>query len=81
MIPLALYCLFQSKWGKISFLWLVYLQSYAVCLTFHLIYTHWVISRMILLSGDVETNPGPDRIRRGKVIYFVGFRGTKFLLR
>ena len=61
-IPLALYCLFRSKWGKISFLWLAYLQSYAVCLTFHLIHTHWVTSRMILLSGDVETNPGPDTL-------------------
>ena len=61
-IPLALYCLFRSKWGKISFLWLVYLQSYAVCLTFHMIHTHWVTSRMILLCGDVETNPGPDTL-------------------
>ena len=61
-IPLALYSLFQSKWSNISVLWLVCLQSCAVCLTFHLIHTHWVISRMILLSGHVEPNPGPDTL-------------------
>ena len=61
-IPLALYYLFQSKWSKLSVHWLVYLQSYAVCLTFHLIHTHWMISRMILLGGDVEPNPGPDTL-------------------
>ena len=61
-IPVAFYCLFRSKWGKISFLWLVYLQTYAVCLTLHLIHTHWVILRMLMLSGDVEPNSGPDTL-------------------
>ena len=33
----------------------------AVCMTCDIIYTQWVFRR-ILLSGDIETNPGPDTL-------------------
>ena len=41
----------------------MYVQSYAVCIAFNLLYSQWVISRFILLSGDVELNPGPETLK------------------
>ena len=62
-IPFALNSLFRSKFGTIKYLFLVYIQSYAVCIAFNLLYSQWVMTRLILLSGDVEPNPGPDTLK------------------
>ena len=62
-IPFALNSLFRSKCSTIKYLFLVYVQSYAVCIAFNLLYSQWVISRFILLSGDVELNPGPETLK------------------
>ena len=58
-IPFALGSLFGSKYGTIKYLLLAYIHLYAICIACNLLYSRWVISRMILLSGDVEPNPGP----------------------
>ena len=58
-IPFALNSLFRSKYRTIKYLFLAYSHSYAVCIACNLLYSQWVISRMISLSGDVEPNPGP----------------------
>ena len=62
-IPFALNSLFRSKCRTIKYLFLVYIQFCAVCIAFNLLYSQWVISRFILLSGDVEVNPGPDTLK------------------
>ena len=58
-IPFALNSLFRSKYRTIKYLFLAYFHLYAICIACNLLYSQWVISRMILLSGDVEPNPGP----------------------
>ena len=62
-IPFALNSLFRSKRSTTNYLFLVYVQSYAVCIAFNLLYSQWVISTFILLSGDVELNPGPETLK------------------
>ena len=62
-IPFASNSLFRSKCSTIKYLFIVYVQSYAVCIAFNLLYSQWVISRFILLSGDVELNPGPETLK------------------
>ncbi len=42
---------------KVVFL---YCYGYVVCAFLYMHYTQWVIFKSILLSGDVEENPGPD---------------------
>ena len=58
-IPFALNSLFRSKYRTIKYLFLAYFHLYAICIACNLLYSQWVTSRMILLSGDVEPNPGP----------------------
>ena len=31
-------------------------------MTGHILHTKWFVSRTVLLSGDVETNPGPETL-------------------
>ena len=42
---------------KIVFL---YFHGYLVCAFLYMHYTQWITFKSILLSGDVEENPGPD---------------------
>ena len=61
-VSLALYGLFSSKFRTIRYISLVYVHSYAVCFAIDMLYRQWKISRIILLSGDVEINPGPNTL-------------------
>ena len=40
---------------------LIYCNSYAAFLTCYMLYLQWTIHKHILLSVDIEKNPGPDR--------------------
>ena len=53
----------RSKHSKINYFSLLYLQSYAACLAIDVLYFQWVVARLILLSCDVEPNPGPDTFK------------------
>ena len=53
----------RSKHSKITYFSLLYLQSYAACPAIDVLYFQWVVPRLILLSCDVEPNPGPDTFK------------------
>ena len=53
----------RSKHSKINYVSLLYLQSYAACLAIDMLYFQWMVPRLILLSCDVEPNPGPDTFK------------------
>ena len=40
---------------------LIYCNSYAAFLTCYMLYLQWTIYKHVLLSVDIEKNPGPDR--------------------
>ena len=40
----------------------MYSYFYIGCITCHTFYAQWLVFRTILLSGDIETNPGPDML-------------------
>ena len=48
-----------SKWKRARKIVLTYVYFNAVCLTCHTLCLQWHMYRSILLSGGVETNPGP----------------------
>ena len=63
-MPLGFIYLFGLARHRYSFIKetvFVYAYFYAVCMTCYIIYTQWGFRR-ILVSGDVETNPGPDTL-------------------
>ena len=39
-----------------------YAYFYTACVVYYTLHIQWLVSRTILLSGDVETNPGPDTL-------------------
>ena len=39
-----------------------YAYFYTGCVTFYTLHTQWLVFRTILLSGDVEINPGPETL-------------------
>ena len=43
----------------------LYMHFYIGCITCYKLLTKWVVFRTILLSGDVELNPGPDALDFG----------------
>ena len=48
------------KWKRSRQLVFTYIYFNAICLTGHALYMQWLTHRSILLSGDVEINPGPS---------------------
>ena len=61
-IPPGIAGLFRHKYhsGK-QFLFL-YTYIYTGCMTCNILHTQWLVFRTILLSGDVETNPGSETL-------------------
>ena len=57
-IPFVLLSL--HKWKRSRQLVFSYIYFNAICLTSHTLYVQWLTHRSILLSGDVESNPGPS---------------------
>ena len=60
-IPLAVNGLIRCKRFAVKKLLFGYAYFYIVCMTCYTLHTHWVFGA-ILLSGDVETNPGPETL-------------------
>ena len=61
-IPFAiigLICFKNSAARRFLFL---YSYFYIGCLTCYTLHAQWLVFRMVLLSGDTETNPGPDTL-------------------
>ena len=48
------------KRTSLKFLLLRYAYFYAICLVCYTLHLHWTTHKAIMMSGDVETNPGPD---------------------
>ena len=60
-IPLVVKGLIRYKRFAVKKLLFGYAYFYIVCMVGYTLHSHWVF-RAILLSGDVETNPGPDTL-------------------
>ena len=60
-IPLAVGSLIRYKHVAVSKLLFGYAYFYIVCMTCYTLQLHWAF-RAILLSGDIETNPGPETL-------------------
>ena len=61
-IPLGIAGLFQYKYCYVRQFLFLYTYLYIGCLTCNTLHTQWLVFRTILLSGDVETNPGPETL-------------------
>ena len=61
-IPHAIFGLACYKRKTAKHLLFLYVHSYIGCITCYKLLTQWVVFRTILLSGDVEINPGPDAL-------------------
>ena len=60
-LPLLFRSLFQHKRCVMKLVFLGYGHLYLICLIFYTLWMQWTIYKSILLSGDIETNPGPDK--------------------
>ena len=61
-IPLAVIGLIRSKRPFLKKVLFAYVYFYIGCLTCYTLHTQWLVCRTILLSGDVESNPGPETL-------------------
>ena len=61
-IPLALTHLVLYKPFALKRFLFANLYSYIGCLTCFTLHSQWLVFKTILLSGDIETNPGPETL-------------------
>ena len=61
-IPLALTGLVRFKNSAVRRFLFLYSYFYIGCLTCYTLHAQWLVFRTILLSGDVESNPGPETL-------------------
>ena len=61
-IPFAIISFIRFKNSAVRQFLFLYSYFYIGCLTCYTIHTQWLVFRTILLSGDVETNPGPETL-------------------
>ena len=61
-IPLGIAGLFRYKYRSVRQFLFLYTYLYIGFLTCNTLHTQWLVFRTILLSGDVETNPGPETL-------------------
>ena len=59
--PLLFRSLFQHKRNAMQMVFLGYGHLYLICLIFNTLWMQWTIYKSILLIGDIEANPGPDK--------------------
>ena len=60
-LPLMFRGLFQHKRRVINLVFLGYGNFYLLCLISNTLWMQKTVYKSILLSGDIETNPGPDK--------------------
>ncbi len=61
-VPKALYLLFVRKRDAIKYCLLFSLKMYIICLIYDMLHVQWVFLRKLLLSRNVELNPGPETL-------------------
>ena len=61
-IPVAIIGLICFKKSAVRRFLFLYSYFYIGCITCHTFHAQWLVFRTILLSGDIETNPGPDTL-------------------
>ena len=61
-IPFAIIGLICFKNSAVRRILFLYSYFYIGCLTCYTLHAQWLVFRTILLSGDIETNPGPDTL-------------------
>ena len=61
-IPFAIIGLICFKNSAVRRFLFLYSYFYIWCLTCYTLHAQWLVFRTILLSGDIETNPGPDTL-------------------
>ena len=60
--PCGITGLIRQKRSLFKHFLFMYAYFYIGCITGYTLQTQWLIFRKILLSGDVETNPGPETL-------------------
>ena len=60
--PCGIIGLIRKKRSFVKHFLFMYAYFYIGCITCYTLHTQWLIFRTILLSGDVETNPGPETL-------------------
>ena len=60
--PCGIIGLIRQKRSLFKHFLFMYAYFYIGCITCCTLHTQWLIFRTILLSGDVETNPGPETL-------------------
>ena len=61
-IPPGIAGLFRYKYRSVKQFLFLYTYIYTGCITCNILHTQWLVFRTILLSGDVETNPGLETL-------------------
>ena len=61
-IPLGVIGLVRYKHATVRQFLFLYAYCYIGCMTSYILHTQWMVFRTVLLSGDVETNPGPETL-------------------
>ena len=61
-IPLGFINLVRYKRMAVKHCLFWYVYFYTGCVTIYTLHAQWLVFRTILLSGDVETNPGPETL-------------------
>ena len=61
-IPLGVIGLVRYKHFAVKQFLLVYTYFYIGCLLCNTLHSQWLVFRTILLSGDIEMNPGPETL-------------------
>ena len=61
-IPLGIIRLFRYKRMAVKHYLFLYIYFYIGCISCDTLHLQWLVFRTILLSGDVETNPGPETL-------------------
>ena len=61
-IPFALIYFVRYKPFAVKRFLFAYLYFYISCITCFTLHSQWLVFKTILLSGDIETNPGPETL-------------------
>ena len=61
-IPLGIIGLVRYKHVAVRQFLFLYAYFYIGCMACNTLHTQWLVFRTILLSGDIETNPGPETL-------------------
>ena len=61
-IPIGIIALVRYKHVAVRYYLFLYAYFYIGCITCFTLHTQWLVFRTLLLSGDVETNPGPETL-------------------